>query len=163
MTKIRYKGRFQGCKAYQRFYFVDMAKLRVAYTKVDQELDGNAGLLTHGKSIIVCLSKTKAWAFESLDGRAKTAFEFEDVSEVRDGHTTDTFQDVIKDGPYQTVNLSPEKCFSIIFHGKRAGQTLDLALEDESVKDMWIQALRTMLRTLRETKQRQRYEQLVGG
>ena len=94
----------------------------------------------------------------------------EDISEIRLGHSTDTFHDLLKheskglrsnttgadEGGSTDKCLVSENCFSLIFEGKKG--SLDLVAESQEVRDTWVAGLEQLIQTIKETKHQSKYE-----
>ena len=92
-----------------------------------------------------------------------------DICEVRAGHGTDTFNQVVKASCGGNPNAVPEVeghpiprhlCFSLIFKGSRL-PPLDLVAEDQTVRDMWVDALTHLIVTIRSLGEQKDYEMFL--
>ena len=111
LWKIRDKG-VRGLKLFPRHYKLDMADLRITYLPNKDMTAKNCTAGGHGGSAYIDLG---------------------DIAEVRLGHTTDTFNKLVKqvtDGKpkLDNVNCPRDLCFSIVF--KDDTPPLDLVAND---------------------------------
>lgn len=104
----------------------------------------------------------------SFASKAHEAFLLEDITEIRTGHATDTFHDLLKHESKglrpseETSNLclDPERCFSLILIGKHKG-TLDLVAETQEIRDTWVSGLSQLVEMVKESKHQSQYETWV--
>ena len=73
-----------------------------------------------------------------------------EISEVRPGHGTDIFNNMLKEkgehglanydvGSGKKIDINQSNCFSIIFKDDRG--PLDLVAEEQTIRDYWVQNL----------------------
>lgn len=85
-----------------------------------------------------------------------------DIVEVRQGFSTDTFNEVEKKGVH-TIKLSADclysdNCFSVIFDPKLSTQSLDLVAEDTRTRTAWVKTLNRIVNATKSIEIQKEYE-----
>ncbi|NXU36979.1 PLCD4 phosphodiesterase, partial [Drymodes brunneopygia] len=76
------------------------------------------------------------WYQSKRTGKTESAFSISDVETVREGHQSEVLQSVAEEFP-------PERCFTIVFYGRRGN--LDLIAGSEEEAQCWVQGLRQLI------------------
>ncbi|NXL42897.1 PLCD4 phosphodiesterase, partial [Podilymbus podiceps] len=76
------------------------------------------------------------WYQSKRTGKIESAFSISDVETVREGHQSEVLQSLAEEFP-------PERCFTIVFYGRRAN--LDLIAGSAEEAQCWIQGLRQLI------------------
>ncbi|NXJ13090.1 PLCD4 phosphodiesterase, partial [Odontophorus gujanensis] len=76
------------------------------------------------------------WYQSKRTGKIESAFSISDVETVREGHQSEVLQSLAEEFP-------PERCFTIVFYGRRGN--LDLIAGTEEEAQCWIQGLRQLI------------------
>jgi len=140
LWKIRDKG-VRGLKNFPRHFKLDMADLRITY-----------------------LPNKNMTAKNCTAGGAggAAAIDLGDIAEVRSGHSSDSFNKLVKEGDDSAVpkldGISCDKdfCFSIIF--KDDTPPLDLVTRESVDRDLWVDVLNHLVLTIKSLGQQREYE-----
>ncbi|NXX21184.1 PLCD4 phosphodiesterase, partial [Podargus strigoides] len=76
------------------------------------------------------------WYQSKRTGKIESAFSISDVETVREGHQSEVLQSLAEEFP-------PERCFTIVFYGRRGN--LDLIAGSEEEAQCWVQGLRQLI------------------
>ncbi|NWY31272.1 PLCD4 phosphodiesterase, partial [Pheucticus melanocephalus] len=76
------------------------------------------------------------WYQSKRTGKTESAFSISDVETVREGHQSEVLQSVAEEFP-------PERCFTIVFYGRRGN--LDLVAASAEEAQCWVQGLRQLI------------------
>ena len=143
LFKIRDKN-VRGIKPYMRHYRLDTEKLSIVYFP-------NKNMTARN-----CTAGGAAMA---------AGIDLDDISEVRLGHGTDTFNKLVKDTKSENKNAQPslknvscekDLCFSVVF--KDDTPPLDLVANDKSTRDIWVEVLSHLVATIRSLGEQKEYE-----
>ncbi|XP_054827654.1 1-phosphatidylinositol 4,5-bisphosphate phosphodiesterase delta-4 [Eublepharis macularius] len=92
------------------------------------------------------------WYKSKKTGNAKSAFSVSDVETVREGHQSEVLQSLAEEFP-------PERCFTIVFHGRRGN--LDLIAGSAEEAQCWIQGLRRLVDVVTNMDQKEKIDQWI--
>jgi len=139
LWKIRDKG-VRSLKPFPRHYKLDMADLRITYLP-------NKNMTA--KSCTAGGPGASAW------------IDLCDIAEVRIGHSTDTFNKLVKQvneglPKLDGINCARDFCFSIIF--KDDTPPLDLVAHDSADRDIWVDVVSHLVVTMKSLGQQKEYE-----
>ncbi|NXK01611.1 PLCD4 phosphodiesterase, partial [Herpetotheres cachinnans] len=76
------------------------------------------------------------WYQSKRTGKTESAFSISDVETVREGHQSEVLQSLAEEFP-------PERCFTIVFYGRRGN--LDLIAASAEEAQCWVQGLRQLI------------------
>ncbi|NXJ73961.1 PLCD4 phosphodiesterase, partial [Trogon melanurus] len=76
------------------------------------------------------------WYQSKRTGKTESAFSISDVETVREGHQSEVLQSLAEEFP-------PERCFTIVFYGRRGNLDLIAGSADEA--QCWVQGLRQLI------------------
>eukprot|EP00076_Gallus_gallus_P023666 XP_015145557.1 1-phosphatidylinositol 4,5-bisphosphate phosphodiesterase delta-4 isoform X5 [Gallus gallus] len=92
------------------------------------------------------------WYQSKRTGKTESAFSISDVETVREGHQSEVLQSLAEEFP-------PERCFTIVFYGRRGN--LDLIAGTEEEAQCWVQGLRQLIEVATSMDQRERIDQWI--
>uniref|UniRef100_A0A8C6JSS8 Uncharacterized protein n=1 Tax=Melopsittacus undulatus TaxID=13146 RepID=A0A8C6JSS8_MELUD len=90
------------------------------------------------------------WYQSKRTGKTESAFSISDVETVREGHQSEVLQSLAEEFP-------PERCFTIVFYGRRGN--LDLIAASAEEAQCWVQGLRQLIEVATSMDQREKIDQ----
>ena len=82
----------------------------------------------------------------------------EHMTEIRKGHNTDAFNDVTSKNALTTVDLAPEKCFSVVLQQGKNKKIRNFVADSVEIRDLWADALTVLISTMEEVTRQKKYE-----
>lgn len=152
LWKIRRK-KLQGITGYRRKFRLDMDQLCLHYSS---ESSGSRKF-----SNFLSSSPSSSTSGSSSPGCSSHVIDLADIVEVRQGFSTDTFNEVEK--KMHQIKLSSDclysdNCFSVIFDPKLSVKSLDLVAEDTRTKSVWVMALNRIVNATKSIEIQKEYE-----
>ena len=139
--KVRNKGDLRGLKLFQRTFKIDMNHFAITYTP-------NKAI--NGKNCV----QTGSTNGPSIDLR--------DVSEVRIGHSTDTFNSLVNESLNKAVpkigdvHCHRDLCFSVIF--KDDSPNLDLIAKDQETRNTWVDVIQHLVVAMQSLDEEKKFK-----